>query len=257
MSKRFDARFSFPSREESFELRNAVLSTEDENDVQKSSVRTILNSNLWDLQTKELLDEVTVDYRKIKWIENKLREIKGVITNLKNRKKSEIANDSVAYPLHSQRKVELEEFVRPTRVAVVGSFLLRSIAKPRVNIDLAVFIPSSVFVPKDLRDHRYTDKRNLYLKTMAKSLRKQAPELFGNMWYEALNGDKRRPVLCIGISKDMNKKKTKGVVAVRVVFFNTHTISLFNSPNTRTNRYESSQHWIQRTHRSIRNDWIF
>ena len=91
MSKRFDARFSFPSREESFELRNAVLSTEDENDVQKSSVRTILNSNLWDLQTKELLDEVTVDYRKIKWIENKLREIKGVITNLKNRKKSEIA----------------------------------------------------------------------------------------------------------------------------------------------------------------------
>ncbi len=81
-------------------------------------------------------------------------------------------------------------------------------------------------------------------------------QLFDNMWYEALNGDKRRPVLCVGISKDMNKKK-KGVVAVRLVFFNTHTISLFNSPNTRTNRYESSQHWIQRTHRSIRNDWIF
>jgi len=221
MKKKFDPRFAFPTREETFELRRTIV--EDEEDTQKSSsVRTILNSNLWDLQTKELLDEVTVDYRKIKWIEQKMREIRDTVSNLpKSRKKVKSSSSSVAYPLHYQRKVELEEFHSPSRVAVVGSFLLRSIAKPRVNIDMAVFLPNSSFVLKDLRDHRYTDKRNLYLKTMAKVLQKQSPELFSNMWYEALNGDKRRPVLCVGISKDMKKKKknknSRNVVVIRIV----------------------------------------
>ena len=150
----------------------------------------------------------------------KLRDIRTEISTMKPRSKNVVPTLShlISYPLHYQRSdITLDGgFVKPSRVAVVGSFLIRSVAKPRVNIDLAVFLPNSIFVAKDLRDHRYTDKRNLYLSTMESVLKQKSSSLFSNMWYEALNGDKRRPVLCIGISKDQKQKK-KCTVVVRVL----------------------------------------
>lgn len=45
---------------------------------------------------------------------------------------------------------------------VAGSFLLRSLAKPSLNVDLALRMPSECLVSRDSLNHRYLDKRALY-----------------------------------------------------------------------------------------------
>lgn len=45
---------------------------------------------------------------------------------------------------------------------MAGSFLLRALAKPSLNVDLALQIPSGCLVPRDSLNHRYLDKRALY-----------------------------------------------------------------------------------------------
>ena len=49
------------------------------------------------------------------------------------------------------------------RVDLVGSYLLRTLARPCLNVDLAVTMPRACLVPKDYLNHRYTAKRALYL----------------------------------------------------------------------------------------------
>lgn len=45
---------------------------------------------------------------------------------------------------------------------VAGSFLLRALAKPSLNVDLALRMPSECLVARDSLNHRYLDKRALY-----------------------------------------------------------------------------------------------
>lgn len=52
---------------------------------------------------------------------------------------------------------------------VAGSFLLRSLAKPSLNVDLALRIPSECIVARDSLNHRYLDKRALYAGHIAKA----------------------------------------------------------------------------------------
>lgn len=52
---------------------------------------------------------------------------------------------------------------------VAGSFLLRSLAKPSLNVDLALRMPSECIVSRDSLNHRYLDKRALYAGHLAKA----------------------------------------------------------------------------------------
>ena len=54
-------------------------------------------------------------------------------------------------------------FAKPAKVTVVGSYLLRSVAKPTQNVDLAVEIPSETLEVKDQLNYRYLHKRAYYL----------------------------------------------------------------------------------------------
>lgn len=52
---------------------------------------------------------------------------------------------------------------------VAGSFLLRALAKPSLNVDLALRMPSECLVSRDSLNHRYLDKRALYAGHLAAS----------------------------------------------------------------------------------------
>ena len=65
------------------------------------------------------------------------------------------------------------DFVAPRSVELAGSFLLRSVCRPRCVIDVAVEMPQECFLPKDVLDHRYADKRLLYLSVLAQQLRER------------------------------------------------------------------------------------
>lgn len=47
--------------------------------------------------------------------------------------------------------------------------MLRTLAKPSLNIDLALRIPPECLVPRDALNHRYLDKRALYAGHLAKA----------------------------------------------------------------------------------------
>lgn len=49
------------------------------------------------------------------------------------------------------------------RIDLVGSYLLRSLARPCLNVDLAVTMPGVCLSRKDYLNHRYTAKRAMYL----------------------------------------------------------------------------------------------
>lgn len=85
----------------------------------------------------------------------------------------------------------------PTRVAVVGSFLL-GYASPCVA-DLAVEMPSSLFAQsKDYTNYMYHDKRLLYLTYLAKHLQKTCAQNWENVTIGEtfLNEDPAKPLLC-------------------------------------------------------------
>lgn len=50
---------------------------------------------------------------------------------------------------------------------MAGSFLLRALAKPSLNVDLALRMPSECLVSRDSLNHRYLDKRALYAAHLA------------------------------------------------------------------------------------------
>jgi U3 small nucleolar RNA-associated protein 22 len=87
---------------------------------------------------------------------------------------------------------------------LVGSYLLHSIVKPNCNVDIAIQIPNSCFVPKDVLDYRYHDKRRLYLSAIANELSKEISfsdiEIQG--WREG--NDISKPILVFKLACDAN-----------------------------------------------------
>ena len=55
----------------------------------------------------------------------------------------------------------------PSKVALVGSYLLRTCTAPELSVDVSIELPASCFLEKDYLDQRYSDKRQLYLAHLA------------------------------------------------------------------------------------------
>ena len=103
-------------------------------------------------------------------------------------------------PLHlwacdASGSVELSGSAAPTRVDVVGAFVLRTLVRPALTIDLAVEMPRSIFIARDVKNHAYTDKRALFLGGLARALSGSA--LVESVSAEASDGDAGRPVLLV------------------------------------------------------------
>jgi U3 small nucleolar RNA-associated protein 22 len=61
-------------------------------------------------------------------------------------------------------------FQPPSRVDLVGSFLLKSVARPVLNVDVALEMPKSCLGAKDYLNYRYLEKRACYLDVVAQFL---------------------------------------------------------------------------------------
>lgn len=91
------------------------------------------------------------------------------------------------------------------QVALVGSYLLQTVTKPILNVDVAVEIPKvlkhfplilqTCLKDRDIKNYRYLDKRALYLGVLAKAL--QGHPIFGNLSFSFFKGDPRKPFLII------------------------------------------------------------
>ena len=137
----------------------------------------LFKSNLFRLQTTELLREVTPAYGTpaLQGVEAWVRGLRQTLLQLPDAELSWTAGGACSHPhlascrLHDSKAAFTWQ--APAKVDLVGSYLIRTVARPSLNIDMAVQIPTSCLREKDYLDHRYVDKRLLYVAHLAAALR--------------------------------------------------------------------------------------
>ena len=140
-----------------------------------TQTETLFKSNLFKLQTDELLREVAPFKAPLTRLEKALRELRTQLLALPaadvwwQRQKSGSPTASHPHLAHLALANECVHMTwhAPAKVDLVGSYLLRTVTAPELNVDVAVELPASMFLEKDYLDQRYADKRLLYLTHLA------------------------------------------------------------------------------------------
>lgn len=104
----------------------------------------------------------------------------------------------------SEKKAKTElafKFQPPARVDLVGSYLLKTVTRPLLNIDLAIQMPKPSFFDKDYLNFRYFDKRAAYLAEVKSHLEKH--DLFSTVEVAYLHDDPLKPILTITPPSDV------------------------------------------------------
>ncbi|XP_078367178.1 nucleolar protein 6-like isoform X2 [Oculina patagonica] len=161
----------------------------------------LFKSSLFRMQITELLSEVQPKKDRNKALDEVLRELNNLLLALPDGKKEhEVADHSclprgTKFPLPSTSSPVKGKFCfrKPVSVKVVGSYLLGTVTKPDLNVDIIVQMPKECFQPKDYLNLRYHHKRALYLSVLASHLTKSS--LFESVQFTHMNGEVLRPIL--------------------------------------------------------------
>ncbi|TPX62830.1 hypothetical protein PhCBS80983_g00180 [Powellomyces hirtus] len=194
----------------------------------------LFKSNLFKLQIDELMNNVRIDHTKTGALEKALRKVKEVLDTVDDIPELGLAEitqnmkaqgivipfPNPAPPADAQYKFP---FKRPSKVFVVGSYLLKTVAKSPsgTNVDIVVQMPDSVFQDKDTVNYRYFYKRAYYVAVLAAELRKHRKELGIKLEFEAFQGDLRRPVLVLksaGVGSQYDFAKLGFSIKILVTF---------------------------------------
>ena len=145
-------------------------------------------SSLLRMQMDELKAQVSVDYTKTASLEAWLHSFKSVLEGLPA---AELSTDL----LSEESVVEKMSFAAPTAVHMVGSYLLRTVTRPDLVVDLVVEMPTELLHHKDFLNCKYLDKRQLYLAHLGEVLRGQ--DTISSISFSAFRGDPTKPCVLI------------------------------------------------------------
>lgn len=168
--------------------------------IQHRSTLAMYKSNLFKLQIQELIGQVSVKVPSS--VEELLFKIREIIQSCPEVAESSLEQISKAYkdipfpsPVPSFDTNLKFAFSKPVNIAVVGSFMLKTLAKTAggYNIDMTVEMPDSLFQEKDHLNFRYFYKRAVYCAV----LRKHLESCNLQVQIEYFNGDLKRPVLVL------------------------------------------------------------
>ncbi|KAJ3131051.1 hypothetical protein HK100_006925, partial [Physocladia obscura] len=198
-AKSSDSRYKLPTTEEIHALKETT---------------DLFQSNLFKLQIDELLREATPDYTKSGPLDKTLHAIKNVLDScestpslnltdaIKTLRKHgvEIPFSRVDGPSPETTKYTFS-FVKPSKVFIAGSYLVKTITKSRhgFNVDVAVHMPDDGFTEKDHLNNRYFHKRAYYLAVIAAALKESPAFNDTEISFQLLNKDPRRPVIAISL----------------------------------------------------------
>ncbi|CAM9241740.1 unnamed protein product, partial [Discosporangium mesarthrocarpum] len=156
---RGDERYAIPTPEEASKLRET---------------EGLFHSNLLVLEVEELLKEVRVDHSKksISRLQEWLHKLRDAIKSLPPATVTEKSLGLAGIQLvnHVPEKPVTLSFHPPEADGfhLAGSFLLKALARPSLNVDITLRIPDGCLVPRDSLNHRYLDKRTLFAGHIAK-----------------------------------------------------------------------------------------
>lgn len=147
---------------------------------------------------EELLGETRFDYSKAKPLERTLHALRELVNSMPRCRVTQEALNLPALTLHHHRKRVALDFAPPERVDLAGSFLLRTCARPVLNVDVVLSMPASCLLRTDHINYHYHDKRALYLGAVARAVMRSASHTWAEaVLFERWLGDPRKPALII------------------------------------------------------------
>ncbi|XP_050083526.1 nucleolar protein 6-like [Anopheles aquasalis] len=166
------------------------------------------HSNLFRMQTEQMLKEVRVPSKTGRFVQVWLEELKEVLRSIEgtttgDRGILEVDYDGIDFPLEPAEGTELRETLAKDRfhfelqnnVRIIGgSGVLRTTFGKPLIVDLLVTIPDACFHKDDYLNLRYHYKRAHYLCTVAEHLL-QLRTLVAEARFVPLKGDRLKPLL--------------------------------------------------------------
>lgn len=177
-----------------------------------TETKQLYKSNLFRLQLEQLLEELTPKHGhvEVQDLEAFLKSsLRPVLDALQPREiPADFAREFPNLRFQSPAKaLQPMAFSKPTRVDVVGSFLLKTVCRPNLCVDVAVELPMSAFQSKDYLNFRYLDKRCAYIGELHRQLKKHYDSSTGTagsravvVGYEAFQGDLHKPCVLLTCS---------------------------------------------------------
>ncbi|KAJ3190532.1 hypothetical protein HK101_008719 [Irineochytrium annulatum] len=175
------------------------------------------SSNLFRMQTEELLRSVKVDARTSERIDGILHELKDIVEEMEEVpelelsaavKKAKMMGVAIPFPNPAPPKdwKHTFQFAKPRKIFVAGSYLLKTVTKARktINIDIAVEMPEDLFLEKDHLNYRYFYKRSYFLAIFAGMLKEKLGDRY-SLSFSACDNDRRRVILLLEPSDDGDK----------------------------------------------------
>ncbi|KAH9490986.1 Nucleolar protein 6 [Bulinus truncatus] len=163
----------------------------------------LFHSSLFRLQVSELLKEVSVTQTLNSRLTECIAVLKDILLNLpageshKITDKKWLESMSIKIPL-LEKPEDVKgnfQFLPPVNVRPAGSFVLDTIVKPNVNVDLVLQMPKACFQPKDYLNQRYIRKRALYLCAVASHLSKE--NKVEDLKFTYMMGNPYKPLLLV------------------------------------------------------------
>jgi len=153
-------------------------------------------SHLFRLQLEEMLKEVKLSNKKAATVEKVVSSLKEKLEKLPEQlistKPGKFPEVLIVNDEAGAVKLKVQP---PTHIHVIGSFHLRSQAKPNLNVDLSIQIPETCLSDKDIKKYRYFDKRALYVVAVAKFLKKTNE--FSKISFTNFRGDQYKPIVVV------------------------------------------------------------
>lgn len=167
---------------------------------QLRETENLFHSSVFKLQIAELLNEIQLKEKRLTGIHGIIQELKSILLHLPRGKEHDLQDNSwlskkIKIPLteHQRTCKGSFKFLPPKDVQEIGSFYSGTALKPHPIVDLVLTIPKEFFQPKDYLNHRYIQKRALYLSVIALKLKKQ--ETIQNLKFTYHHGNTLKPIL--------------------------------------------------------------
>lgn len=103
---------------------------------------------------------------------------------------------------------KISKFVPPEKIVVVGGFKTLTAIRRANYVDVAIPLPSQCLEKKDIKNQKYNQKRALYLRQLARLLRKD--DLIEELHFRYFQGDVLKPVLIL--TPKCSKLKSAGIM---------------------------------------------
>lgn len=168
-------------------------------------------SSFFRLQIEQLLEAVQSkpSAKASAGIQSLLFQVKNILDAMPEQQVTQEALQAKGLFLrnHVKRKEIVLPFQKPSRLDVVGSFILKNMAYAKrsaseygvFTVDIAVEMPAACFLPKDFANYRYMDKRNLYLGVLVAEMQAQSA-LFRRVTLAGFNGEYEKPVALLHVN---------------------------------------------------------